>query len=70
MKNIFHYLAEAAAAALPSHPLARFQLAVACWLTGKDEQAEAAFAEAVRCDASLAGERVRVEQRVRLLRGR
>ena len=56
MKNIFHYLAEAAAAALPSHPLARFQLVVACWLTGKDERAEAAFAEAVRCDASLAGE--------------
>ena len=63
-------LAEAAAAALPSHPRARFQLAVAYWLTSENEWAEAAFAEAVRCDASLAGERVRVEQRVRLLRGR
>lgn len=63
-------LAEAAAAALPSHPQARFQLAVACWLTGDEERAEAAFAEAVRCDAALAGERARVEERIRLLRGR
>jgi len=63
-------LAEAAAAALPSHPQAHFQLGVIYWLAGEDERAEAAFAEAVHCDASLAGERVRVEQRVRLLRGR
>ncbi len=65
-----HQLAEAAVAALPSHPRARFQLALAYWLSGETERAEAAFAEAVRCDASLAGERARVEQRVRLLRGR
>jgi len=62
-------LAEAAVAALPSHPQARFYLGVAYWVSGDAEQAEAAFAEAARCDASLAGERVRVQERIQRLRG-
>jgi len=62
-------LAEAAAAALPSHPQAHFQLGVIYWLAGEDERAEAAFAEAARCDASLVGERTRVENRLTTLRG-
>ncbi len=63
-------LAEAAAVALPSHPQARFQLAVVYWLAGATDKAEAAFADAARCDASLAGERPRVEARLTRLRGR
>ncbi len=63
-------LAAAAADALPSHPQARFQLAVVHWLAGEAEKAEAAYGEAIRCDASLAGERRRVEERLTLLRGR
>lgn len=63
-------LAEAAVAVLPSHPLARFYLEVAYWLVGETEAAEAAFAEAARCNASLVGERAQVEGRLRELRGR
>jgi len=62
-------LAEAAVAALPAHPQARFQLAVVHWLAGETDKADAAFAEAARCDASLAGERPRVEARLAQLRG-
>jgi serine/threonine-protein kinase len=63
-------LAEAAVAALPSHPQARFQLAVACWLAGETDKAETAYTEAARCNASLAGERTRMEKRIEKLRGR
>jgi tetratricopeptide (TPR) repeat protein len=63
-------LAEAAIAALPSHPQARFQLAVVYWLASETDKAEAAFADAARCDASLAGERLRVEGRIEKLRGK
>ncbi|MDH7486435.1 MAG: tetratricopeptide repeat protein [Anaerolineae bacterium] len=63
-------LAEAAAAALPSHPQARFQLAVACWLAGDMDKAEAAYAVAAQCNASLTGERWRVEERIQKLRGK
>jgi|GEM_PF-887662 len=62
-------LAEAAVATLPAHPQARFQLAVVYWLAGETDKADAAFAEAARCDASLAGERPRVEARLARLRG-
>jgi len=57
-------LAETTVSTLPTHPLAHFQLAVAYWLSGETTKADAAFAEAARCDASLAGERERVEERV------
>jgi len=63
-------LAEAAVAALPTHPQARFQLAVVHRLSGATDKADAAFAEAARCDASLAGERSRVEGRIEKLRGK
>ncbi len=63
-------LAEAAIAALPSHPQARFELAVAYLALGERAKADAAFAAAAACDASLAGERRRVEARIALLRSR
>ncbi len=63
-------LAAAAVTALPSHPQARFQLAVIYRLAGEAAKAEAAYAEAIRCNALLAGERQRVEERITLLRGR
>lgn len=63
-------LAEAAVARLPSHAQARFLQAVVYWTLGESAKAEATYAEAIRCNASLAGERRRVEARITLLRGR
>jgi len=63
-------LAEAAVTAWPMHPQARFQLAVVYWLAGETDKAETAFNDAARCDASLAGERPRVEARLARLRGK
>ncbi|MDW8267522.1 MAG: tetratricopeptide repeat protein [Anaerolineae bacterium] len=63
-------LAEAAVAKLPTHPQARYQLGLVYRLAGELEKAEAAFAEAARCNASLAGERLRFERRLAQLRGK
>jgi hypothetical protein len=61
--------ASKAVAALPSHPVAQFELGLAYWVSGDEVRAEAAFAEAARCDASLAAEKERTLQRIRKLRG-
>ncbi|MGC8827751.1 MAG: hypothetical protein ACP5TV_12205, partial [Anaerolineae bacterium] len=63
-------LAEAVITALPTHPQALFQLGVVSWLSGEAEVAEAAFAQAGHCNASLLGERTRVEKRIERLRSR
>ncbi|MGQ9583782.1 MAG: tetratricopeptide repeat protein [Anaerolineae bacterium] len=63
-------LAEAMAAANPTSAKDRFRLAVAHWVSGETQAAEAAFAQAAQCDASLAAERARVQKRIALLRAK
>jgi Flp pilus assembly protein TadD len=62
-------LARQTAARLPTHPVANFQLGAALWLTGDTSAADAAFASASRCDATLSGETARTLARLtRLLK--
>ena len=60
-------LAEEVVGALPHHSRARFQLAAVYWFTGETTRAEAAIAEAIRCDASLAEEWERMQGAMRRL---
>jgi tetratricopeptide (TPR) repeat protein len=61
-------VAAKAKAALPNQPQATFQMGIAYWIAGDDEKSAQAFAEAVRCDASLGAEQTRAMERLRRLR--
>jgi tetratricopeptide (TPR) repeat protein len=61
-------LAQTTAAALPTHPQARFYLGVVYWVAGESGLADDAFAEAARCDVTLAAERARMVRRIEHLR--